>query len=123
VRQAVLPGDAFPGPAGAGKTVGMASTTIPRAITRQEAADKLQKQLGSRYEVSPHGDDALTVKQGIMTYATVHLGQDQDATTFRVHGGGLIIGRLINELTIARTVTAAIKESLGPTAGNGGQQS
>jgi hypothetical protein len=30
-----------------------------------------------------------------------------------VHGGGLIVGRLVNEFGIARTVTAAIKESLG----------
>ena len=100
----------------------MASTTIPRAVTRQEAADKLQKQLGRRYEVSPHGDDKLTVKQGVMTFATVHLGQENGSTTFHVHGGGLVIGRLINELTIARTVNAAIKESLGPAPDDGGQK-
>ena len=101
----------------------MPSTTIPRAITRQEAAEKLQKQLGSRYEVSRHGSDALTVKQGVMTWANVHLNQDGDATTFHVHGGGLIIGRLINELSIARTVNTAIKESLGATPDGGQQQS
>ena len=32
---------------------------------------------------------------------------------FRVHGGGLIVGRIVNELGIARTVTEALKESLG----------
>jgi hypothetical protein len=101
----------------------MASTTIPRAIDRQEAAEKLRKQLGSNYEVNPHGDDALTVKQGVMTFATVHMGQDGGSTTFHVHGGGLIIGRLINELTIARTVNAAIKESLGSAPDDGGQKS
>jgi hypothetical protein len=42
-----------------------------------------------------------------------HLNRDGNATTFRVHGGGLIIGRIINEFGIARTVTGALKESLG----------
>ncbi len=43
----------------------------------------------------------------------MHLVPDGKATTFHVHGGGLIAGRLVNEFGIARTVTAAIKESLG----------
>jgi len=48
-----------------------------------------------------------------VAFATVHLVPDGNATTFRVHGGGLILGRLVNEFGIARTVTAAIRESLG----------
>ena len=43
----------------------------------------------------------------------MHLNRDGNATTFRVHGGGLIIGRIINEFGIARTVTEALKDSLG----------
>ena len=46
-------------------------------------------------------------------FATVHLARNENATTFHVHGGGLIVGRLVNEFGIARTVTAAIRESLG----------
>ena len=48
-----------------------------------------------------------------MAFATVRLAKNGNATTFRVHGGGLLVGRLVNELAIARTVTSAIKESLG----------
>ncbi len=91
----------------------MPTATIPKAVTPDQAADALREQLGSGYKVTPHGRDSLTVKHGSLAFATVHLGQDGTATTFRVHGGGLIVGRIVNELGIARTVTAALKESLG----------
>lgn len=48
-----------------------------------------------------------------MASATVRLSRDRNSTTFRVHRGGLIIGRLVNEFGIARTVTAAIEETPG----------
>ena len=56
----------------------------------------------------------LPVKHGTLAFATVRLAQEGSITTFRVHGGGLIIGRIVNELGIARTVTAAIKETYRP---------
>ena len=87
-----------------------------RAITAQEAAEVLRQQLGSGYKVTPHSggsQDKLTVSHGA-AFATAHLGRVGDATTFRVHGGGLIIGRIVNEFGIARTVTAAIREAFGP---------
>jgi hypothetical protein len=91
----------------------MPSATVPRAISPQQAADALKEQLGSGYKVTPHGTDSLTVKHSGLAFATVHLNRDGNATTFRVHGGGLIVGRIINEFGIARTVTEALKESLG----------
>jgi len=91
----------------------MPSTTIPRAITPQDAADAIQEQLGSRYQVRRHGPDVLTVKHGSLAWANVQLRRDGNATTFRVHGGGLIIGRVVNEFAIARTVTIAIQDALG----------
>ena len=92
----------------------MPTATIPRAITQQEAAEALRQQLGSGYKITPHSQGKLTVSRGGLEFATVHLArQDGNATTFHVHGGGLIVGRLVNELGIARTVTAAIRESLG----------
>jgi hypothetical protein len=97
----------------------MPSATIPRAITQQEAAEALRQQLGSGYKVTPHSGgsrDKLTVSHGGLAFATVHLAPDGNSTTFHVHGGGLIVGRLVNELGIARTVTAAIRESLGSAA-------
>jgi len=92
----------------------MPSATIPTAMTPQEAAEALQQQLGSGYQVTLHGNGPLTVKHGSLAFATVHLRRDGDATTFRVHGGGLIIGRIINEFGIARTITTAVKETFGP---------
>ena len=98
----------------------MPSVTIPRAITAQEAASALQDQLGRGYQVIPHESGSLTVKHGSLAFATVHLGRQGSATTFRIHGGGLIIGRIVNELGIARTVTAAIRETLGSAPANRG---
>jgi len=94
----------------------MPSATIPSAITSQEAAEALRQQLGSGYKVTPHSGgsrDKLTVSHGGVAFATVHLARNGNATTFHVHGGGLIVGRIVNEFGIARTVTAAIRESLG----------
>jgi hypothetical protein len=92
----------------------MPTATIPRAITPQEAAEALQRRLGNGYKVTPQGSDSLSVKHGSLSFATVRLDRNGDATTFHVHGGGLIVGRIVNELNIARTVTAAINESFGP---------
>ncbi len=92
----------------------MPSATIPRAITPDEAAEALQDRLGNGYKVTRHGSGSLSVHHGPLALATVRLGRDGDATTFHVHGSGLIIGRIINEFGIARTVTGAIKDSLGP---------
>ena len=91
----------------------MPSATIPRAITQQDAAEALRQQLGVRYKVTSQSGDKLRVSHGGVSFATVHLVPDGDATTFHVHGGGLIVGRIVNEFGIARAVTAAIKESLG----------
>jgi len=93
----------------------MPSATIPRAITAQEAAEALRQQLGSGYKVTPHAGgsrDKLSVSHGA-AFAGVRLARDGNATTFHVHGRGLLIGLIVNELGIARTVTAAIKEASG----------
>jgi hypothetical protein len=91
----------------------MPTATIPRAITPQETAEALRRQLGSGYKVTAHSQAKLTVSHGGVAFATVHLAPNGNTTTFHVHGGGLILGRLVNEFGIARTVTTAIEESLG----------
>jgi len=96
----------------------MPRAAIPKTITPEQAADALREQLGSDYEITSHGKDSLTVKHGSLAFARVHLHQDGTVTTFHVHGGGLIIGRIVNGRGIARTVTAAIKESLGSQPAN-----
>jgi hypothetical protein len=92
----------------------MPTATVSRPVTLEEAAATLQGQLGSGYKVTRRGSDALAVSHGGLAFASVHVAQDDNATTFHVHGGGLIIGRIINEFGIARTVTSAIGEAFAP---------
>jgi hypothetical protein len=94
----------------------MPTVTVEGSVTLQQAATALQDKLGSRYEVAAHGSgaqQALKVKQSAAATATVHLDQDGDATTFYVHGGGLVVSRLVNEFGIAKKVAAAIEEAFG----------
>jgi broad specificity phosphatase PhoE len=55
------------------------------------------------HRVTQHGSGSLSVRHGPMAFATVRLGRDGDATTFHVHGSGLVINRIVNEFGIART--------------------
>jgi len=92
----------------------MPTVTVEANVTLQQAATALQDNLGSRYEVTTHGSgaqQALKVKQSAASTATVHLDQDGNATTFHVHGGGLVISRMVNEFGIAKKVAAAIEEA------------
>ena len=91
----------------------MPTATISGTVTSDETADALEQRLGDGYKVTRHGSGSLSVHHGPLAFATVRLGRDGDATTFHVHGGGLIVGRIVNEFGIARTVTGAIKDSLG----------
>jgi hypothetical protein len=93
----------------------MPTATISRAITSDEAADAIQEKLGNGYKVARRGSGSLSVHHGPLAFATVRLGRDGDATTFHVHGSGMIINRIVNEFGIARTVTAAIKDKFGPS--------
>jgi hypothetical protein len=96
--------------------VGMSTITAPRIITSDEATSALLDHLGSGYRVTAGGANTLTVKHGALAFAHVRIGRAGEATTFRVHGGGLILGRLVNELGIARTVASALREEYGSAA-------
>ncbi len=92
----------------------MPTVKVQGSVTLQQAAAALEGKLGSRYEVTTHGSgtkEALKVKQGVASTATVHLDQDANATTFHVHGGGLVISRMVNEIGIAKKVATAIEEA------------
>ena len=92
----------------------MPTVTVEGSVTLHQAATALQDKLGSRYEVTTHGSGAqevLKVKQSAASTATVHLDQDGDATTFHIHGGGLVISRMVNEFGIAKKVATAIEEA------------
>jgi hypothetical protein len=97
----------------------MPTVTIARPVTTQDTARALQDKLGDHYEVTTHGSDQLKVKQSAAATASVHVSQDGNATTFHVHGGGLVISRLVNELGLAKKVAEAIKATFGsPSAGS-----
>ena len=92
----------------------MPTVTVKGNVTLQQAATALQDKLGSRYEITTHGSgpqQALKVKQSAASTATVHLTRDGDATVFHVHGGGLVISRMVNEFGIAKKVAAAIQDA------------
>ncbi|HTU75741.1 MAG TPA: hypothetical protein VMG38_19680 [Trebonia sp.] len=94
----------------------MPSVTVNGSISPQQAATALQDKLGARYEVTTQGHDgheAVKVRQSAVSTATVHVNPNGHATTFNVHGGGLVITRIVNELGIARQVVAAIEEAFG----------
>src|SRR6516225_8730262 len=96
----------------------MPTVTVEGNVTLQQAATALRDRLGSRYEVTTRGSgagQALKVKQSAAATATVHLDQDGNTTTFHVHGGGLVISRMINEFGIAKRVAAAIEEAFKAT--------
>lgn len=71
----------------------------------------------SDYGVGPYrgsgAQEALKVKQSAAATATVRLNQGGEATTFHVHGGGLVISRMVNEFGIAKKTAAAIEEAFG----------
>ena len=92
----------------------MPTVTVQEPVTLEQAATALHDKLGSRFEVTTHGSgaqEALKVKQSAASTATVHLNRDGDATVFHVHGGGLVISRMVNEFGIAKKVAAALEEA------------
>jgi hypothetical protein len=95
----------------------MPTVTVDKSVTVQETAEALSQKLGDRFTITSHGQgaqEALKVKQSAASLATVRLDQGSDTTTFHVHGGGLVISRMINEFGIAKKVAHAIEESFGP---------
>jgi hypothetical protein len=87
----------------------MPSVTLPRTdITAEQTADALRQQLGSAYKVTVADDKKVKVNKGAMASAHVNLHPEANGTRFRVNGVGFIIGLILNELTIARTVAKAI---------------
>jgi hypothetical protein len=97
----------------------MPTVTVDRSVTIQDTSEALQQQLGARYEITAHGQgaqEALKVKQSAAALATVHLEQGDHTTTFHVHGGGLVISRMINEFGIAKKVAQAIESAFTTTS-------
>ena len=95
--------------------------TVTVARIRDHSGHGRSPKTGTRRPLRDHnprarGQEALKVKQSAAALATVHLDKGSNATTFHVHGGGLVISRMINEFGIAKKVAKAIEEAFRPTA-------
>jgi hypothetical protein len=91
----------------------MPTTTIARPnVSRDEAMEAVRQELGSEFAVKPGSkDEVFSVEKSTLSGAKVHIKPDGGSTQFHVHGTGIIIGRIINELGIARRVASAIAKS------------
>jgi hypothetical protein len=91
----------------------MPSVTVSRSnVSVEEAIEAIRAQLGTGITAEPQDGGKIRVTQGSFSIVHVKVVPQGGSTVLHVHGGGLIIGRLINELTIARKVAAALKTGL-----------
>ena len=91
----------------------MPTVTVNRAeVPRDEVIQALRQELGSEWKVKPASRDGVfSVDKGTFTGARVHMKPQGGSTEFHVHGTGIIIGRIVNELTTARHVASAISKA------------
>ncbi len=95
----------------------MPTVTIQRNLALEDVKQGLQEGLGPSYEVTVHAngkDDTLRVRKSPASLATVHLQHQGSATGVRVHGGGLLISRMVNEFGIAKKVSRVIEQAFTP---------
>jgi hypothetical protein len=92
----------------------MPTVTVQGNVTPAAGRHSAARQTRQPLEVTTHGSgtqQALKVKQSAASTATVHLDRDGKATTFHIHGGGLVISRMVNEFGIAKKGAATIEEA------------
>jgi hypothetical protein len=91
----------------------MPTVSIKSDASEADVVTAIKTGLGPGYDVeSKDGDkEVITVQKGTLTTAHVKLERTPAGTKAHVHGGGLIIGRLVNELGIANKVAKALKSS------------
>lgn len=87
----------------------MPTVTVTASVSADQAMESLKSNLSVRYKIVPgRGDGPFTVKSSPLAFATVRTRRQGDSTVFSVHGGGLIITRIVNEFGIARHVAQAL---------------
>lgn len=96
----------------------MPATHINRQVSLDEAESALTRELGADYKVThrSYGSPALTVKRNGLLWATVTASQSDGGTTFKVHGGGVILNRLLAEVGLARKVNATLNRALSSSS-------
>ncbi|HVB70125.1 MAG TPA: hypothetical protein VND83_01310 [Acidimicrobiales bacterium] len=89
----------------------MPTVAVKGEVSAEQAMEALRNNMGVRYKfVAGRGGGSFSVKSSPLFYATVRTQRQGDSTVFSVHGGGLIITRLVNELGIARQVAQALSK-------------
>jgi hypothetical protein len=91
----------------------MPTVSIKSDASEADLIEAIKSGLGAGYDVDAKesGKEIITVQKGTMTTAHVKIERASDGSRAHVHGGGLIIGRLVNEFGIANRVAKAIRES------------
>jgi hypothetical protein len=88
------------------------TVSIKSDASKTDVASAIKTGLGAGYVVEAKADkEAITVQKGAMTTAHVKLEHSPTGSKAHVHGGGIIIGRIVNELGIANKVAKVIKAS------------
>jgi hypothetical protein len=91
----------------------MPTAHIDREVSLDEAETVLARELGPAYQVR-RSSQGLTVKRGGLLWANVRATHADGGTTFKVHGGGLILNRLYSEVALAGKISEALDRSLSP---------
>lgn len=90
----------------------MPKVKVPRKnVTPGEIVTVLSRRLGPGYQVERNGDHRVTVRKSPLMYASVSISDQPGASVFGVHGGGLLVLRLVNTFGTARHVADALRRS------------
>ncbi len=90
----------------------MPKVRVPRKnVTPGEVVSVLSRRLGPGYQVESIGGRRVTIKKSSLMYASVSISDQPGASVFGVHGGGLLLLRLVNTFGTARRVADALRRS------------
>ena len=90
----------------------MPKVRVPRKnVTPGEVVSVLSRRLGPGYQVESNGGRRVTIKKSSLMYASVSISEQPGASLFGVHGGGLLLLRLVNTFGTARRVADALRRS------------
>ena len=90
----------------------MPTVRVPRKnVTPNEIVTVLSRRLGAGYQVDSNGAGRVTVRKSQLMYADISIADTPGASVFRIHGGGLVLLRMVNTLGTARRVADALLRS------------
>ena len=89
----------------------MSTMKVSGELTAEEVKQALTAALGPSYKVTIKSDSMLHVSRGGSNMAMVHISWSPGHTSFRVHGHGIVVLRLIDALTITPKVRHALEHA------------